>query len=145
MILRIIKILILSLVIDSQHIKAQNIDRSTLNSLFPTSGKSRVSAQSKNNTTEVQMLFSGLYIFYKKVFSSQDSRKCNFHLSCSDYGITSLKTHGVVGVFHTFDRLTRCNGLNREHYPTLRNNGSLYDPVLQDTIVIRNTGKIIEL
>jgi uncharacterized protein len=145
MILKTILISTLSYLVLNNGLYAQNQDIEKLKNLFPTSKVSLVSEKSKNNTNEVQMVFSGLYIFYKNVFSSQDSKKCNFHLSCSDYGINSIKSHGVKGVFLTFDRLTRCNGLNRKRYPIIQKNGLLYDPVQEDSLSINFSGKIINL
>jgi uncharacterized protein len=141
----ILRILILSCLININLSHSQAINKTELKNIFPISKKSIVSAKSKNNTSEVQMLFSGLYIFYKNIFSSQDSKKCNFHLSCSDYGINSIKTLGLKGVFLTFDRLSRCNGLNRDRYPILKSKGLLYDPVLDDSLSIGFPGKIINL
>ena len=74
--------------------------------------------QAKGNKNEIQVIFSGLFLFYKQFISSQDlPATCNFHPSCSEYGILSVKKNGMfIGVFSTFDRLTRCNGLNKEQY-----------------------------
>jgi len=77
--------------------------------------KSYLSA--KNNSNEIQYLFSGLFLFYKTFISSQDGQSCSFTPSCSEYGIEAVKKHGVLaGMVITFDRLARCNGLSPEKY-----------------------------
>jgi putative component of membrane protein insertase Oxa1/YidC/SpoIIIJ protein YidD len=71
----------------------------------------------KNNRNEWQYLFSGLFLFYKYAFSSQDDNRCNFHPSCSEYGMIAVKKHGtLLGMLATVDRLQRCNGLSPELY-----------------------------
>ncbi len=73
----------------------------------------------------------GLFSFYKKFISSQDSGDCNFYPSCSVYGTQSFQKLGFLkGLFNTFDRLTRCNGLNRKDYHIHKTSNLLYDPVL---------------
>lgn len=73
--------------------------------------------QTKNNKNEVQVAFSGLFLFYKSFISSQDLTVCTFSPSCSEYGILAVKGHGVIkGGLMTMDRLTRCNGLSPEKY-----------------------------
>lgn len=73
----------------------------------------------------------GFFSFYKKFISSQDSGDCNFYPSCSVYGTQSFQELGFLkGLFNTFDRLTRCNGLNREEYHIHKPSNLLYDPVL---------------
>lgn len=72
---------------------------------------------SKNNRNELQMVFSGLFLFYKFAISSQDYNKCAFHPSCSEFGLLAVKKHGaVVGMLATLDRLQRCNGMSPENY-----------------------------
>ena len=83
----------------------------------------------KGNKNEIQFIFSSLFLFYKQFISSQDlPGTCNFHPSCSEYGILSIKKNGLfIGVFSSFDRLTRCNGLNREQYVYDEKTGRLLD------------------
>ncbi|MFY7910368.1 MAG: membrane protein insertion efficiency factor YidD [Emticicia sp.] len=77
----------------------------------------RVYKEAKGNRNEVQYLFSGLFLFYKTFFSSQDLTVCTFTPSCSEFGILAVKKSGVVmGGIKTMDRLTRCNGLSPEKY-----------------------------
>ena len=71
----------------------------------------------KNNLNEIQFVFSGMFLFYKSFFSSQDEAKCSFTPSCSEYAMYSLKKHGlIIGVMAACDRLLRCNGLSPENY-----------------------------
>ncbi|MEZ5173867.1 MAG: membrane protein insertion efficiency factor YidD [Bacteroidia bacterium] len=71
----------------------------------------------RNNTNEIQYVFSGLFLFYKFAISSQDNNRCSFHPSCSEYGILAVKKFGAVsGMLATLDRLQRCNGLSPENY-----------------------------
>ncbi|MCP9769707.1 membrane protein insertion efficiency factor YidD [Lacihabitans sp. LS3-19] len=73
--------------------------------------------EAKNNQNEVQVLFSGLFLFYKTFFSSQDLTVCTFSPSCSEYGILAVKKFGMIkGGVMTMDRLTRCNGLTPQNY-----------------------------
>lgn len=77
----------------------------------------RIYKEAKNNSNEIQYVFSGLFLFYKTFFSSQDLTVCTFTPSCSEFGILAVKKSGVVmGGIRTMDRLTRCNGLSPEKY-----------------------------
>jgi uncharacterized protein len=83
----------------------------------------------KENRNDVEIFFSGLFLFYKSCFSSQDFNKCNFTPSCSEYGITAVKKKGVLkGFLMTFDRLHRCNGFNRKNYHRDPESNLLIDP-----------------
>lgn len=84
----------------------------------------------KNNTNELQMLFSGLFLGYKALLSSQDGASCTFTPSCSEYGMIAVKKKGIlIGTISTFDRLTRCNGLSPEKYGRDAKTGLFIDPV----------------
>lgn len=88
------------------------------------------SQQISGNQNELDALFSGLFLFYKLVLSSQDNSVCSFHPSCSEYGLMSIKKRGlIVGGIMTFDRLTRCNGLSPENYEINMSLRKLNDPV----------------
>lgn len=80
-----------------------------------------------NNRSEFQLFFSGLFLFYKKVISSQDSQSCSFIPSCSEYGLIAVKKQGLLGLFNTFDRLSRCNGLSPNQYTIDPGTGLLLD------------------
>lgn len=86
--------------------------------------------QVTGNKNEIDALFSGLFLVYKVVLSSQDRNVCNFHPSCSEYGLTSIKQKGLIkGGIMTFDRLTRCNGLSPENYAIDLKLRKMIDPV----------------
>lgn len=71
----------------------------------------------RDNKNEVEVVFSGLFMGYKKFISSQDGNTCVFTPSCSEYALMAIKKHGLVlGTANAFDRLTRCNGLSPEKY-----------------------------
>ena len=49
--------------------------------------------------------------FYQKIISEQISAGCEFDLSCSNFGICSIKEFDIIkAICLTADRLTRCNG-----------------------------------
>ena len=74
-------------------------------------------AQAKTNSNELELALSGLFLVYKNFVSSQDQNVCSFYPSCSEYGILSIRAHGLVhGGVATLDRLMRCNGLNSQKY-----------------------------
>ncbi|MCQ2974714.1 MAG: membrane protein insertion efficiency factor YidD [Bacteroidales bacterium] len=61
--------------------------------------------------------YTNMFVFYKKVFSKQDINKCSFYPSCSKYCIMSITENGFFyGFFDTIDRLSRCNGINKNYY-----------------------------
>lgn len=85
-------------------------------------------AQNNNSTMEITL--SSLFLFYKYFISSQDSQSCSFSLSCSVYAVETIKKQGfVLGIFDTFDRLMRCNGMSPEKYPHDLSIYKLIDPV----------------
>jgi putative membrane protein insertion efficiency factor len=106
-------------------------DLQQLNGIFELKeNKIHYKEQIKNNSNELQLVASGLFIFYKSFFSSQDGNHCVFHPSCSEYAIKSIKEKGfLIGVVDTMDRLSRCNKLSPEKYEPFENTGLLYDPV----------------
>lgn len=126
--------ILLFLLTDS--LSAQNIqhqDVLCLKQAFSTAPKPRLRDQfvlSQENPNELQAVFSGLFLFYKSFFSSQDNQRCGFYPSCSEFGLEAVKKLGVIrGVVCTCDRLTRCNGLSPEQYELNREKRGLNDPV----------------
>ncbi len=94
---------------------------------FEESNKFEFARDSRN---EIEFVFSGLFLFYKRFISSQDVSRCNFKPSCSEYALQAIKSQGtIIGIINFFDRFTRCNGLNREDYPIDSKNKVLIDPV----------------
>ncbi|MBC7776999.1 MAG: membrane protein insertion efficiency factor YidD [Phycisphaerae bacterium] len=108
-------------------------DLSLLQQAFSATPKVRLSEQfslSRENPNELQTVLSGLFLFYKSFFSSQDNQRCSFHPSCSEYGLEAVKKLGVVrGIMCTCDRLTRCNGFSPEQYEIDMEHRRLKDPV----------------
>jgi putative membrane protein insertion efficiency factor len=87
----------------------------------------------KSNRNEVQVVFAGLFLFYKSFISSQDSQKCVFHPSCSEYGMLAIKQFGALkGMALTFDRMSRCNALSPQKYQYDPNRNVLLDPVTNE-------------
>ena len=71
----------------------------------------------QENKNEIQVIFSGLFLFYKNFVSSQDGISCVFTPSCSEYALLAIKKQGVIkGMANAIDRMTRCNGLSPEKY-----------------------------
>lgn len=95
-------------------------DVSLLQQAFAATPKVPLSAQfslSRENSNELQTVLSGLFLVYKSFFSSQDSQRCSFHPSCSEFGLEAVKNLGLVrGIVCTCDRLTRCNGFSPGQY-----------------------------
>lgn len=124
----IISFLILSSFIS---LRAQNADDFQFINAFEHESLSKEKYNVASTThNEAIIWLKGMFIFYKKFISSQDSGNCNFHPSCSVYAIHSIQQKGIVmGILNSFDRLTRCNSTNKEDYPIHHQTKLLYDPV----------------
>lgn len=84
----------------------------------------------KSNSNELQLAFSGLFLFYKNFISSQDGVSCVFTPSCSEYGLMAIKEQGLFkGMANTFDRLTRCHALSADKYEKAPKSQLLIDPL----------------
>jgi putative component of membrane protein insertase Oxa1/YidC/SpoIIIJ protein YidD len=71
-----------------------------------------------------------IFGFYKKTLSSQDYYSCNFSPSCSEHAFQAVTKQGLfIGMLNSFDRLTRCHGLNRHSYQVDPKTLLLLDPV----------------
>jgi putative membrane protein insertion efficiency factor len=82
----------------------------------------------RENRNEIQLIFSGLFLFYKSFISSQDGVSCVFTPSCSEYALMAIKKQGVmVGMANAIDRMTRCNGLSPEKYQKAPNSPLMID------------------
>ena len=85
---------------------------------------------SSQETSELKIVATGLIRFYQKFISSQDSPTCNFHPTCSRFGMACIQEYGVVrGILLTADRLLRCNGSQAQHYHKDSVTGKYVDPV----------------
>lgn len=77
-----------------------------------------------------QKMFTGLFYFYKSFLSSQDINTCNFHPSCSEFGLSAIHKKGLVkGSILTFDRMTRCNGFALKRYEYDPKSKRFLDPI----------------
>ncbi len=114
----VIKFLLLSLLLCGNDLRAQSASENKRHRNIIDDGQTkREYKEAKNNKNEVQVVFSGLFLFYKTFFSSQDQTVCTFTPSCSEYGIIAVKHFGMVrGGVMTMDRLSRCNGLSPGNY-----------------------------
>ncbi len=82
-------------------------------------------------TSELKLAATGLIRLYQKFISSQDSPACNFHPTCSRFGMACVQEYGVVrGILLAADRLLRCNGSQSQHYHKDSVTGKYIDPVL---------------
>ena len=68
--------------------------------------------------------------FYQVVISPIKQENCQMYPSCSHYSIACLKTHGILGVLMTVDRLNRC-GHDVHNYDKIiiGNRIKYYDPI----------------
>ena len=129
--MKIFIILSFLLLINNSFVKAQN-EKDIMFFIQKTSIKKHqhIYKLEGNSHNELYIIFKGLFLFYKKYISSQDSGNCNFHPSCSVYSIHSIQKNGVViGLMDSFDRLTRCNSINKSDYPIHEESKLLYDPI----------------
>ena len=80
--------------------------------------------------SELKLAATGLIRLYQKFVSSQDSPTCNFHPTCSRFGMACIQKYGVVrGILLAADRLLRCNGSASQHYHKDGVTGKYIDPV----------------
>ena len=121
-------------IVSLQSVTAQNASDYAFTQEIAANTKEKVSetyaSSLANDGSEVEMVFTSLFWFYKSFISSQDGNSCGFHPSCSVYGVECIKRHGMVrGGVMTFDRLARCNGLSPEKYDKDLKRRLLLDPV----------------
>ena len=83
---------------------------------------------SLQEVSELKTVFMGLLRLYQAFISSQDRSVCNFSVSCSNFTLQAVQTHGLIfGLLMSSDRLQRCNGLGRSYYPVDPASGRLLD------------------
>ena len=83
-------------------------------------------------TSEIKTVCMGMIRVYQLLISSQQNDKaiCTFTPSCSHFGFAAIKKYGpFYGILMTSDRLQRCHGFSRKHYPIHPETGKLYDPI----------------
>lgn len=79
---------------------------------------------------EVEMLYAGMFVFYKSFISSQDGSTCSFAPSCSEYAVQAVKKFGPIrGGMAFFDRYSRCNSLSPAFYQKDAKRKKLIDEV----------------
>lgn len=67
---------------------------------------------------------------YQRYISSQDGDNCVFIPSCSEYCKQMFEaTDPIHAMLQSADRLTRCNGIHPEQYPSDSLTGKNIDPV----------------
>jgi putative component of membrane protein insertase Oxa1/YidC/SpoIIIJ protein YidD len=90
-------------------------------------------------TSEAKLLSMGLIRLYQLFISSQDLPSCNFTLSCSRFGMSSIRKYGLFhGVLMTADRLQRCHGTGRRYYRIDLETGRAIDYRLESYYLGRN-------
>ncbi|MCK5136953.1 MAG: membrane protein insertion efficiency factor YidD [Bacteroidales bacterium] len=84
----------------------------------------------ENQESEMKVLISFSFLFYKKYISSQDVEACVFHPSCSEYTIEAVENKGaIIGLLDGFDRLLRCHSfVNGRDYPYNTVTKKYHDP-----------------
>ena len=62
--------------------------------------------------------FRGAIVLYQVTLSSQDAPVCNYEPTCSRFAQQALRLRGpLIGTLMASDRLQRCLGAARDHYP----------------------------
>ena len=85
---------------------------------------------SPQETSELKLAATGLIRLYQKFISSQDGPTCNFHPTCSRFGMRCIQEYGMIrGLLLTADRLLRCNGSQLGHYHKDEATGKYVDPI----------------
>lgn len=84
----------------------------------------------QNAETEMEMAYTGLFVFYKACISSQDGSTCSFTPSCSEYAVQAIEKFGPIrGPMMFMDRYTRCNSLSPRFYKRDVKKSKLIDEV----------------
>lgn len=89
--------------------------------------------RSSKDASEMKILFFALFRVYQRCISTQDRGSCIFTVSCSNFGLSALRTYGILpGLLMTSDRLQRCNSLGIKYYPAQPETGLAVDYPLDD-------------
>lgn len=122
--------LISSMAFAAQAQSRLQVDFYKTRAVFPAEETKRVYEEAQSNKNELEMTFSGLFLFYKSFISSQDAVSCVFIPSCSEHALQSVKQKGLIfGGLNAMDRLTRCHPLAIGGYEFDMKTGLLIDPV----------------
>lgn len=95
-------------------------DTTLFKSLFiPEKNKKENSTFLKSSDSELKIIFSATFFFYKEFISSQDVDACVFTPSCSTYTMEAVQRKGIlIGMLAGFDRAMRChNNIKNGEYP----------------------------
>lgn len=106
-------------------------DTSSLKTLFiPELHTEDHSTYLENSESEMKVLISFSFLFYKEFISSQDVEACVFQPSCSKYTIEAVEKKGVIiGLLDGLDRLLRCHSfVNERDYPFNTHTKKYHDP-----------------
>jgi putative component of membrane protein insertase Oxa1/YidC/SpoIIIJ protein YidD len=106
-------------------------DTSSLRTLFiPQSHEEDYSNYLSNSESEMNILLSFSFFFYKEYVSSQDIEACVFQPSCSVYMIEAIEKEGaIIGLLDGFDRLLRCHlFVDKKDYPYNAEIDKYHDP-----------------
>ena len=76
----------------------------------------------KHDMMEISTFYQVL-ILYQKTLSKINGTNCSMIPSCSRYAQDSLKKHGILGLFHTADRLVRCSSDTWQYYSYVNEEG----------------------
>jgi putative component of membrane protein insertase Oxa1/YidC/SpoIIIJ protein YidD len=93
--------------------------------------KANYSKYLKESDTELKLLLTFSFLFYKEFISSQDVNACVFEPSCSIYMMEAVEKNGTfIGFFDGIDRLLRCHFLvSRKDYLFNSKAEKYYDPL----------------
>lgn len=106
-------------------------DTSSLKTLFiPPSHEEDYSDYLRYSESEMNVLLSFSFLFYKEYVSTQDVEACVFHPSCSVYMMEAVEEEGaVIGVLDGLDRLLRCHlFVDKKDYPYNSEINKYHDP-----------------
>lgn len=122
--------IIIALIINSGFLFSQNKDEILELKLHDSIQVEKFNYAKREYQNEYDFFFSKMFLFYKNFVSDQDASSCSFHPSCSEYAILAIKKQGlVIGIINFFDRFSRCNGVNKEHYEFDIDKKLLIDPI----------------
>lgn len=85
----------------------------------------------EESNTELKLLLTLSFLFYKELISSQDVNACVFQPSCSIYMMDAIEKKGVfIGFLEGMDRLLRCHFLvSKNDYIYNSKSEKYYDPL----------------
>ena len=123
---------------DSSRLKSTLLEKATTENLVRRSASFSNEFELKPSTSNAPQQISSVNAslrlllilpirLHREVITHQDGDVCNFHPSCSRYGLAAIRRYGLKGLLMASDRLLRCHGGNYKYYIVFE--GSAYDPV----------------